>query len=529
MKRKAIVLLLGLCVLLSFSACKPKNQSAGVEREGMPPYVSIRVEVFNRGGEIDPVNNNWTNWIKEKALEDENIGVTFVAVPRTDEVPALNNYMAAGDPPDICYTYSTELVNSFRDMGGLYDLSPYTSTLLTDLNEFLGPDMMLPGRRLIERGKDRNTGEIFYIPARRIFTGRYNTFIRKDWLDKLGLPLPSTTQEFYEALKAFKEKDPGNVGKDRVLPYSVTRDAYLRFANMLESYIDPNISDKDRWIGTVAERSFLLPGYKEGVRELNKWYHEGLIDPDFPLHITDMDVENLVKSGVVGVYVGNYEMPYRGSTSNQVLAMLQQNVPGAELVPCDPFTDADGVTTKYCYDAAGMYIFVPKYSKNPEAAMRYLNWLSKPENRLFLQLGQEGISYDLVDGIPKAKLVEGPWAMVSPQNIDYVLISNGLLLETPERTNMANALSYMVDPQLIIMSNEIAMRNARPMPVVPVTLTAAGPYTRDLQDKGNRLIAESIMCPPENFDRVWDNGINDWLNSGARVIMEERAAKYIAP
>ena len=30
-------------------------------------------------------------------------------------------------------------------------------------------------------------------------------------------------------------------------------------------------------------------------------------------------------------------------------------------------------------------------------------------------------------------------------------------------------------------------------------------------------------------DRVWDAGITDWLASGARVIIEERAAKYIAP
>jgi putative aldouronate transport system substrate-binding protein len=319
------------------------------------------------------------------------------------------------------------------------------------------------------------------------------------------------------------------VGKDRVLPYSLPKEAYLRFANMLESFIDPDISDRDRWVGTVAERSFLLPGYKAGVRVLNQWYHEGLIDRDFPLHSTDVEVENLMKSGVVGAYAGNYEMPYRGSTSNMVLATLQQNVPGAELVPVDPFTNRTGVTGKYCYDAAGMYIFIPISSKNPQAALRYLNWLARPENRLFLQLGQEGVSHELVDGIPKMKLAEGPWAMVSPQNIDYVLISNGLLLDTPERTNMANALAYMVDPRLIIASNEIAMRNARPMPVVPVTLTAAGPYTRDLQDKGNVLMAEAIRCPPAEFDRIWDKGIQDWLASGARVIMEERAAKYVAP
>ena len=33
------------------------------------------------------------------------------------------------------------------------------------------------------------------------------TFIRKDWLEKLNLPVPETTEEFYQTLKAFKEEN----------------------------------------------------------------------------------------------------------------------------------------------------------------------------------------------------------------------------------------------------------------------------------------------------------------------------------
>jgi putative aldouronate transport system substrate-binding protein len=527
-KRASIVIAFVLLAVTLLYSCKPKSGPAGRERDGRP-YEEIRVEVFNRGGEIDPAKNNWTDWIKNKLLEDENIGITFAPVPRFDEVPALNNFMAAGDPPDICFTYSPELINSFRDMGGLFNIAPYIDSHLPDLKAFLGPDLMLPGRGLIERGLDRSTGNLFYVPARRIFTGRYNVFIRKDWLDKLGLPLPRTTEEFYRALRAFKERDPGKVGREKVIPYISTKQTYLRFANMLESFIDPGISDRDRWIGTVAERSFLLPGYKEGVRALNKWYHEDLIGRDFPLYVSDNDTDSLIRSGIVGAFMGNYEAPYRGTTSNQTLAMLRENVPDGEIVPADPFTNSKGIAAKYCYDAAGMYIFIPITAKHPEAALRYLNWLAKFENRLFLQTGPEGITHELVDGIPKLKIVDGPWAMVSPQNVDYCIVSNGLELETPERTQLFNAFSYMVDPQLIINSNEIALKDAKPIPVVPVTLSAAGPYVRDLQDKGDVLMAESILCSPADFDRVWDKGIQDWLASGAKIIRDEREAKYIAP
>lgn len=43
-------------------------------------------------------------------------------------------------------------------------------------------------------------------------------FINKTWLDKLGLPVPATMDEYYEALKAFKKKDPNGNGKADEIP-----------------------------------------------------------------------------------------------------------------------------------------------------------------------------------------------------------------------------------------------------------------------------------------------------------------------
>ncbi|GHV51722.1 hypothetical protein AGMMS49579_07650 [Spirochaetia bacterium] len=525
-KRTLRIVFACLAILSLLAACNKAKPAAGAGKTGAP--AEIVVEVFDRGvAGVDPIKNAWTDWIQKKLLEDENIKVTFYPVPRSDEIPALNNLMAAGNPPDVAFTYSTELINNFRDLGGLFNMYPYIDSLMPDLRDFLGPDPMLPGRNLIERALDKSNNSMVYVPARRVFRGRYNTFMRKDWLDKLGLPLPSTTQEYYEALKAFKEKDPGNVGKNNVIPYTSPKQIYLRMANLLESFIDPNISDKDRWIGTVAERSFLLPGYKEGVRLLNKMYNEGLIDRDFPLYAAENESTNKIVSGIAGSFLSNYDGAYRGV--NSTLSNLQENVPDAELVPVDPFTNANGVATKYNYDAAGMFIFVPASAKNPEAALRYLNWLAKFENRYFLQLGPEGVTHELVDDIPKSISTTGEWQMASPQNVDYNIITNGLELETPERTARANALSYFVDPQLIITADEVANRNAKPLPVVPVILTAAGPYTRTLQDMGDVLMAEAVTAPPAQFDRVWDAGIANWLASGAQVIKDERAAKYIAP
>jgi hypothetical protein len=73
-----------------------RQQESGVESAKSPP-VKISVEVFDRGtdgGRSDVTKNNWTGWIREKILNEENIDVTFAAVFRWDEVPALNNLMS---------------------------------------------------------------------------------------------------------------------------------------------------------------------------------------------------------------------------------------------------------------------------------------------------------------------------------------------------------------------------------------------------------------------------------------------------
>ena len=293
------VLLICLSVFILTAGCDKTKTTPGLS--GNP--VSITVEVFDRGtdgGKTNPANNEWTKWIKEKLLKDENIDVTFVPISRWDETAIMVNQMAAGTAPDVCYTYSQANIINWSQQGGIFNLAPYVDTTLKDLNDFLGEDKALSGRRFIVREKDNSTGALYSIPSRRANLALRNTFIRKDWLDKLEIPLPTTTQEYYDALVAFKEQDPGGVGKDKVIPFTMTADIRWEAANLMESFIDPNMNRKERWVNTVAERNFAVPGYKEGVRFLNKMYNAGLVDKEFPLYTRTGDNNNVIKTGVVG-------------------------------------------------------------------------------------------------------------------------------------------------------------------------------------------------------------------------------------
>jgi len=506
-----------------FTGCRKKNARGGTGKTQ-----SITVEVFDRGtdgGKTNPTNNAWTDWIKKKVLADENIKVTFISIPRNEETQVLNNMMAANSVPDICYTYDGDLITHFGEMGGVIDLAPYVDTLLKDYDAFLGMDPSMEGERLIYRYRDRQTGKMYMIPGRYMYTASQNLFIRKDWLDKLRLPLPKTKEEFYNALAAFKEKDPGGVGKNRVIPFTMTQDVRWTAGIIVDPFIDPYLSPKERWINTVIDRYILLPGYKEGYRFLNKMYNAGLIDPDFPLYNNDEKASNLIKAGVVGACAHNWDHIYRANT--KILEDLQKNIPGAQMVPIDAIQSVDGLTHKRGSPPTSLLWFIPASAKNPEAAIRYVNWLSRFENYNFLQIGQEGINHEIVNGVPKIIPETGLWIQNSSGNGDYAFNLNGYDMGDPELNAKVLANSYTWPPEIITNAYRISSTNARPGPFVPAKLMAATAVQQTLTDKAIILYVNSVTAKPGTFDRVWDNEVKEWLLSGAQSIIDERRQKYI--
>ncbi len=522
-----------MAMAFMFAVCVFARGSGESSTGGAPGRATITVEVFDRGtdgGRTNPADNKWTEWIKQKVLEDENIVVNFEPVPRFTEEQVLVNLMAAGTPPDVAMTYPITNINDWAAQGGIFDLSPYLDTTLKDLKAFLGPDPSLPGRDFIERQKDAATGAVYAIPGKRMNTARINIFMRKDWLDKLGLPVPKTTQEFYNALVAFKERDPGNVGRSNVVPFTMTQDVRWTAGGIIDAFIDPALSTRDKWINTVVDRYFLLPGYKEGVRFINKMYNDGLIDTNFPLYLDEEPMKNLVRSGMVGALCHNWDQIFR--ESERLYSDLLKNVPDAEWVALDCIQSSDGITNKISYDPAGVFVFIPKSSKNPDAAMRYLNWLAKFENYNFIQIGPAGIVHTMENGVPKLNPTAGDgWIQNSAQNIDYTPSMNGLFLETQEKSIAAIAAGYPFPSEMVMTAYQVAMNNAKPTPVISPSsmLTAAGPVTQTLIEKSLAFMAQSVMASPADFDRIWDAGIADWRASGAQAIINERTAKYVAP
>ena len=494
---------------------------------------SITVEIYNRNndGGTDPTDNVWTKWIKEQMLEKYNVDVTFVSVGRWTETDDMNNLLADGKAPDVSYTYGGNMVISYANMKdangnpGVIDLAPYIEAYkdqLGDLTALLSEDDLY-------YDKDPETGALYMIEGRRADVSRITTFIRKDWLDALGLAEPTTEEEFYNALVAFRDNAEKLLGADadKMVPYATSTDIGWRNDLMAVSYVPTDVSDEQLFVYGYDDRHLLYPGYKEGIRTLNKWYNEGLVWKDFGEHNDSTDEDNMMKAGYVGAFMHNWDYPFRNG-EDCINLNLQRNVgENAMFVPIDCFPNADGVTKKFMGAAVGSdrKIFFPSTNKEPVASLMYVNFISSAETIKYLQTGLEGTSFEMEGDAYKILPATGEWVKNSGNNIDYTMTCNGLYLG--EATGATTALSYPGIPaDIVSKANEFGQNNGYFVKHFNVgTIESETEVGSSLTSLRDEMLTKAVTASVADFDSVWDSYMDQYLALGGQDIIDERIQK----
>ena len=491
----------------------------------------ITVEIYDRGndGGSDPTNNMYTDYIKKGMLEDHNVEVEFVKVPRWTETDEINNLLAAGTAPDICLTYSYPTIQTYADMGGVIDLQDLVVDNKNDLPhlwDWLGQTNMY-------WDKSVEDGTLWAIEGKRANNNRIVTYIRKDWLDTLGLKEPTTREEFYDCICAFRDNADTLLGKDakQMVPFSVSSDVGWRAALIIESFMDPDITDKEFYVNGFDDRKLTQNGTKEAIRLLNQWYNEDLMWKDFA--IADATTEDdMMKAGYVGAFMHNWDYPFRNG-EDSINANLQRNIgEDAKFVAVDCFEASNGEYIKYCDSTAGdRKIFFPTTNDEPLASLLYLDWISDPEHIQYLQIGDEGVTHEVLpDGAFTFMPATGDAIMNSGQNIDMTITCNGLHLSTEELTIASLANNYPpCDPEDVARANEVANNGKRPTKNAKITSIEAETGMGEALNGKRDIIYDTCMsCAPADFDAKWDELMADYLSSGGQDIIDERTEKWEA-
>ena len=493
----------------------------------------ITVEVFQRpnDGNSDPTNNPYANYIKNGMLEKYNVEVEFVPVGRWTEVDDLNNLLATGKAPDVSYTYSAPTINTYAAMEvngqpGVIDLAPYLDEYKDLLGNLIG---RVGGEENLYYEKDPVTGSVWMLEGALAENARINTFIRKDWLDKLGLALPTTEEEFYNALVAFRDNAELLLGDDaaKMIPYSTSTDVGWRNDLLSISKVPDDVSDETLFVYGYDDRHMLYPGYKEGIRVLNKWYNEGLIWKDFGQYNDSTEEDNNMKAGFVGAFMHNWDYPFRGE-ADSIESNLARISPDAVYVAVDCFKNDAGITRKYLSALVGgdRKIFLPSTNTEPLASLLYLDFISSQDTIFFLQAGEKDNTYtEDENGVITLINVTGDWVRNSPNNIDYTMTNNGLILGEASTYG-----SYPGTPADVVEGAlKAAKENARIAKHFNVgSIEAEQDVGTSLNEKRNAFLTQAIVASVEDFDKVFDEGMEDYMISGGEDIINERIEKLEA-
>lgn len=212
--------------------------------------------------------------------------------------------------------------------------------------------------------------------------------LRKDFLDKAGLDIPETIDEWYTVLKAFKEMGvecPLLYYKNAKMPESQFSSAY----GAAESFfIDEN--GKVRY--GPAE-----PGYKEHLETMSRWYKEGLIDKDFPTRDQNA-LDALVVSDKAGAWVGPPD------TSINPYLIMKKDDPNFALVgaPYPVLKKGDRIRISQKNGFAGNHdVAITTSCKYPVDAVKFMDFNYSEEGYMLFNYGIEGLTYTMVNGEPQ--------------------------------------------------------------------------------------------------------------------------------
>lgn len=495
----------------------------------------ITVEVFNRqnDGGSDPTNNVWTDYIKQQMKDLYNVEVEFKSVNRGTEDKDIGTLLSDHDAADISYTYNNGAIETYAAMldadgnPGIINLAP----LIEEYKEYLGDLIALEGSEdNLYYSQDPVTKAVWYFEGIRAETARTTTFIRKDWCDKLNLALPTTEQEFHDCLVAFRDNAEKLLGADadKMIPYSTDTDIGWRNDLLSVSKVKDDISDEALFVYGFDDRHMLYPGYKEGLRVLNTWYNEGLIWKDFAIHNGDTAEDDNLKAGYVGAFQHNWDYPFRNEDQG-INATLQRTLgEDAMFVAVDCFQDDAGVTRKFLGAPVGSdrKIFLPATNKEPLASLLYINFISKAETIKYLQTGLEGTNFEMTeDGAYKMLSATGEWIKNSGMNIDYTITCNGLYLG--DATAASTALNYAGIPADVVMkANEYGKNNGRyPKKFSVGVIEEEVELGATLGSMRDEVMTKAVVAPEGQFDAVYEEQMNGYLNAGGQDIIDARIAK----
>ena len=327
----------------------------------------------------------------QKAEEMTGVHVDLTCVTTTANSEQFNLRVASGDLPNIITNVSMLWTGSFDsaiDDEVFIDLTEMVENYMPAYKECYD---QLPDD--IKRELHTDSG---YFP-KLISINNYPTgategaFIRTDYLEQVGMEIPTTYEELDQVLRAFQSEL--NLPEPLMATASIvhTSNALCSGFDVSGSFSTfPMVSEPYYIVDGQVKYGIVEPGFKEYMEMFSTYYADGIIAPDFVTKNTNpMEFTGTIASGYVGVFFGETNM-----VPNYVEMGISTN-PDFEIAPLPTIVKEEGQithfgTVKSPISGRLANISVSTADTDLEKLGTYLDFFFTYEGSLLSAMGVEG-------------------------------------------------------------------------------------------------------------------------------------------
>lgn len=351
-------------------------------------YTIVSFQSSSQGRQPDE-NDPILHVLEEKFNADMQINVI------TSEYQSkLNLEVASGNTPDIMKVSAAQF-KAFLEQDLLLPIEDYVEKM---------PNFMALYPDVLEDPTLRVNGHLYFLngnkSADNIIKSYWSLWIRKDWLDKLGLEIPTTLEEFKNVAIAFATQDPDGNGINDTFGYTGLNE-------VSNGYMDPILGafgvGQDDFV-LDAEGNLVYSAATDAYRDALAWMKDfiatGAVDPDVSLMTTFDAVREKVYRNQVGMMYFSWaefvKPPY-----NQTLAEM---TPDAEWIQINAPVGPGGKNSS-CYNVPGFatsgWVLSADLADEPEKLeliLQYLDYITLGEGSDLVCYGVEGTHFNYVDG-----------------------------------------------------------------------------------------------------------------------------------
>lgn len=501
-----------LTVVLLATACGKKDNNANASKSNNENSGPTTLRIASMDNPYEPASYTKGLPVMEEIEKKTNTKIEWEVAPSSQYETYTQTVLAAAeDMPDIMASVYGQNPRTLYDNGLIIDLKPLIESVGVNTKKYFEEHPE------IEAMVTEPDGKILSLPT--VMDGTVNGhgfMIRKDWLDKLGLQVPTTTDELLTVLRAFRDEDPNGNGEKDEIPTTITGTYYTDFSWPYMFGISPG-RDFDHDSNDKVVFPPMEDSWKEFLQFMKTMYDEKLMDQMFATR-TNEDWRSLVNTDKVGFI--------QGWVSNA--ATFNKN-DGQEWVPI-MVPQAPGHTAfSVASPAIAGKNFITKDCKDPEAAFKFIDFIwSSPEGIMLNNYGIEGLSYEMKDGKPEFT----DFVLNNPDGLSVteVLNSIGALSKLPNFKTDAEAKA--TSNEMLDKWNEENKKMMRePHPTFEILETAE--ETQAKADAGwsdiwtyKEEMKNRFIMGKDDIDKDWSSYINQLEKMGIKDVLKVEQEKY---